>query len=196
MHVLGMKRTVRTPDGRRFRVGRRWTASWRVDVRKARIKRSDAVDAASDVADVAANVGPKGGGSNLDVPSGGGGGFDAPTGGGGGSGFGAGDLFDIEGLVILALVGVLVLLAVLFFPVLEALIFLVLLVGAIFARVVLRRPWRVEARELNGLGRRATTRATWQVVGYRRSGAVSKEVADGLGSLGRLPERPEGALPL
>lgn len=73
MHVLGMKRTARTPEGRRIRVGRRWTASWRVDVRRRRIKRSDTAD----LADVATS----GRGSS---------GADAPSGGGGGSGFGGG----------------------------------------------------------------------------------------------------------
>ena len=84
----------------------------------------------------------------------------------------------------------------LLFPLLEALIVVLLLVGSVVGRVVFRRPWRVEARVLRGFGRRSVRRAAWQVVGFRRSGAVAKEAAGRLAADGGLPEQPAGTLPL
>ena len=81
----------------------------------------------------------------------------------------------------------------LLFPLLEAAIAVVLLTGAVASRVVLRRPWRVEARLLDGDRPRA--RAYWDVVGFRSSGRVTRAVAEHISATGELPEDPAGALP-
>ncbi len=90
----------------------------------------------------------------------------------------------------LALLLVLGLVILLFFPLVEALVAVVFLVGGVAARVVLGHPWRVEARMLSGPRRRSARRATWQVVGFRRSGAVAEEVAARLAADGELPDPP------
>ena len=61
----------------------------------------------------------------------------------------------------------------------EILIAVVLVAGVVLGRVLLRRPWIVEARPAN----RATKAAfTWRVVGWRESGRVIEEVSGALAS--------------
>jgi hypothetical protein len=184
MRVPGTKRTARASDGRRWRVGRRWTSTSRPRLRRR--NRDEARDA--DPSGLGQGSGDRSAGDGE------GGGLDDLGGGDGGGGFSVGDLFDGESLAIgLILTVVLGLLLFLLFPLLEAAIALVLLTGAVASRVVLRRPWRVEARLLDGDRPRA--RAHWDVVGFRRSGRVARAVAEHLAATGALPEDPAGALP-
>ena len=67
-------------------------------------------------------------------------------------------------------------------------LFLVFLVLSIGARVLLRRPWLVEAAN------ESQTRE-WKVVGWRRSGQVVREIADAI-QLGQRVIEPEGAQPI
>ncbi|MDQ3630794.1 MAG: hypothetical protein M3417_05870 [Actinomycetota bacterium] len=181
MRLPGAKRTARAPDGRRWRVGRRWTTTERPRLRRRRRDRDDGYDPS----DYGKQHSGEGQGGRLD----GAGDGDA------GGGFGVGDLLDGDSLAIgLILVVVLGLAFFLLFPVLEAVIAVLLLAGGVASRVVLRRPWRVEARLLDGDRPRA--RAHWDVVGFRRSGRVAREVAEHLTATGELPaERPREALP-
>lgn len=88
------------------------------------------------------------------------------------------DAFD-ELLFVLVLV--LVLLLVVFFvaplvlALLDLLFVIVLVALGVVARVVFRRPWRVEAEALDGAGPRRLV--TWRVVGWRASGAHVEAVA-------------------
>lgn len=186
MRAPGTKRTARTPEGRRWRVGRRWLPADRTSLRRRRRegdrRRDDAVDA--DPSD----VGKRSGDGDGD------GGWLERADGDGGRGFDFGDLLDGESFAIgLVLVVVLGLLFLLVFPLLEAVIVVVLLAGTVASRVVLRRPWRVEAQLLDGDRPRA--RAHWDVVGFRRSGRVAREVAEHLTATGELPRHPADELP-
>lgn len=98
-----------------------------------------------------------------------------------------GCVLDIE----TALIGVALLLAAYFvWPVLVALAELVLLaLLGMLARVLLRRPWIVEATPATGRGR-----FRWKVVGWRRSGEVVDAVAERLSSGDRSVSVP-GAEP-
>lgn len=144
MRAPGTKRTARAPDGRRWWVGRRWTSTSQPRLRRRH--RNDARDGDP------SGLGQSSGDGHSGAGDGGDGAGLADLGGGdGGGGFDVGDLLDGEGLAI-GLVGVVVLglLFFLLFPLLEAAIVVVLLTGAVASRVVLRRPWRVEARLLDG----------------------------------------------
>ncbi len=186
MRAPGTKRTARAPDGRRWRVGRRWTSTSRPRLRRR--GRNDARDADP------SGLGQPSGDGQSGAPDGEGGGSLADLGAGdGGGGFDLGDLLDGEGLAIgLVLVVVLGLLFFLLFPLLEAAIAVVLLIGAVASRVVLRRPWRVEARLLDGDRPRA--RAHWDVVGFRRSGRVARAVTEHIAATGELPQLTTDAL--
>lgn len=97
--------------------------------------------------------------------------------GGGGSG-----LFDaddpVAALAALA-IGIVVVIVTVFIVVpillfgLEFVFVGVLLICGLIGRVVFRRPWEVEARQLDGQG----TAETWRVVGWRKSAEMIDEVA-------------------
>jgi hypothetical protein len=94
-------------------------------------------------------------------------------------------------LVVVAIVVFVLLLVFFVWPVLVALLELVLLsllvlLGGL-ARVLLRRPWIVEATPATGQGR-----FRWKVVGWRRSGAVVDAVADQLTAGTRSSGAPTG----
>jgi hypothetical protein len=101
------------------------------------------------------------------------------------------DVFDFDdGILVGIAIVVFVLVAVfLIVPLLVALVDLVLLLAlgllGVAARVVLRRPWTVEARSSAG------TTLRWQVVGWRASGRHARHVVDELAA-GRVPP-PDGA---
>lgn len=82
-------------------------------------------------------------------------------------------------LVIVGIVIAVLLMIFFVWPLLIALVEIVLLVLlvllGVLARVVLRRPWIVEATPATGQGR-----FRWKVVGWRRSGEVVDQVADQL----------------
>ena len=100
--------------------------------------------------------------------------------------FEPGDLFDSPVGVLFGLVALVVAGVVFFFlfPILalvaEILLIAVVLVGGVGARVVLRRPWLVQAES-------ATRRLEWPVVGWRASGAQIKAVAAALEEDRALP---------
>lgn len=150
-----MSRSVTTPAGECWRVGRRWlprrAVRWKAP--KAPRRRRGGRDAHRR-------------GSALDW-------FD---------GF---QIFDADNPLggLLFLLGVVVFVAVLWFFVVPLLLVLIdvavlgaLAVAGILARVVLRRPWEVEA-----VG--PTSRLTWRVAGWSRSGravaAISERLARG-----------------
>lgn len=180
MRLAGTKRTVHTADGERWRVGRRWSSSWWIAWRRKRGK-GDGFDL-----------------PDVDLPTGGGGhhgGGGSLNHGGGGGGFDLGDVGDdlVIGVVLLVVVVVVV---IVLFPVIELLIAVLLLFFAVAGRVVLRRPWTVEARRVSGWRGKTVGRASWSVVGLRRSGAAAREIAEALEATGRFPERPAGAEPV
>lgn len=102
--------------------------------------------------------------SNFDLP---GGGFDAADG--------------VLGAIV-AVIAIIVLAAFVAFVVIplalllvEVLIFLVLAGAGLAGRVLLRRPWTLEARRLG-----ASTRMTWSVAGWRDSREALDEIAAAL----------------
>ena len=100
---------------------------------------------------------------------------------------GCGD-FALEGLVagIIVIVAVLVLVLValpLVLAVVDLFIVIVLALLGVVGRVVLRRPWIVQARSREG------TVVEWPVVGWRASGARVEEVARQLESGALRPPR-------
>jgi hypothetical protein len=68
---------------------------------------------------------------------------------------------------------------------LDLLVLLLLLVLGVAARVLLRRPWTVEARTGDEV-------RTWKVVGWQASGALVDDVAERLQAGVSLPGSPEG----
>jgi hypothetical protein len=98
-----------------------------------------------------------------------------------------------EGLIAGIAILLLVLLAIfVVVPVLVALLDLLVLLlllglGAV-ARVLLRRPWIVEARTDDEV-------RTWKVVGWQASGTLVDDVAQRLQAGVSLPESPEGSRP-
>lgn len=86
----------------------------------------------------------------------------------------------VAGIAIALSVVALIVLSVLFvFPAvvffLEVLILLVLIGGGAMARVVLRRPWTIEAREV-ATSRSVRQSHTWQVVGWKASESLMESV--------------------
>jgi hypothetical protein len=71
----------------------------------------------------------------------------------------------------------------------ELVVLLFVVLGAAAARVVLRRPWTVQA--VSGQARRHV----WRVVGWRASGALAGEVAAALRDGRELPAGEVQALP-
>jgi hypothetical protein len=163
-------------------VGRRWTSATRPRLRRR--DRDEARDA--DPSQLGQRSGDQrsGDGEGTQRSS------DLGSGDGGG-GFGVGDLLDGDSLAIgLVLVVVLGLLFFLVFPLLEAVV--VLLAGTAVFRIVLRRPWRVEARST------ATAPAPARTGTSSASDAPDASpasVAEHIAATGELPERPAGALP-
>jgi len=107
---------------------------------------------------------------------------------------GALDFLDLlDELVIVLLVAAAVIALLIFFVlpallfVLQLLIFFALLFLTVFLRVVLHRPWIVEAFRVDGRDRKE-----WAVMGWWRSRRVIDEVAQGI-SLGHRLIEPEGA---
>ncbi len=151
---------VEAPDGRAWRVGRRWVP-WEVRWRRLRNRdREPQVDGTSG----------HGGESH---------GIDGGGSGGGGSGFSWFDVGDELG-AILAVIGLVVLAVLAIVTVLPLVILLVELVVALlilgpllFARVVLRRPWTIAAHTHGPPPQRAERRA----VGWRASGRAKEELA-------------------
>lgn len=90
----------------------------------------------------------------------------------------------VAGVAILLFVLFLVFVAVpLLVAVVDVLIVLLLAALGVLARVVLRRPWVVEARS-------GTRTVIWRVVGWRASGEQRDRVAEWIASTGTVP--PEG----
>lgn len=89
-------------------------------------------------------------------------------------------------VVIVVIAVVLVLVVPLLVTVLEVLLVLLLAVLGGVARVVLRRPWVVEATPATGPGR-----LRWKVVGWRRSGEVVDAVAQQLAAGQRAVAVPD-----
>jgi hypothetical protein len=99
---------------------------------------------------------------------------------------------DELGLAILATVGVFLLIVFIILPavvfVFQLVVFVAVLALSVFLRVLLRRPWTVEAVSVQPEGERRT----WAVVGWRRSRRVIAEVGQGI-ALGHRFIEPEGA---
>jgi len=102
------------------------------------------------------------------------------------------DLLDLGEIpVIGAVIGIILLLLVtifiglpLVFLLVELCVGLVALVGALFGRVVLRRPWQVEAIP-RGMGPQDVR--LWNVVGFRASGRLKRQIRDALTAGASLP---------
>ena len=101
------------------------------------------------------------------------------------------ELLDPEAILVglLALAWLFLIFVVLpgLFLLLQMLIFVVVAGFTIFMRVLLRRPWIVEAIRVDGKDRKE-----WAVVGWWRSRLVIAEVAQGI-SLGHRLIQPDGA---
>lgn len=163
---------VTAPEGTKWSVRVVWAPRWRTLARRFGGWQSKRSPGAGDVVDGTLQVG-------SNVPSGGGGG-----GGGGG-------LFDLDhdfaAIVLICIVFVLA--AVLFWwvllplllLVLDGVIVLILLAVSVVARVLFRRPWKVEATAPGHLGFAAP------VVGWRAALRRRDEMADSL-SNGLRPE--------
>ncbi len=106
-----------------------------------------------------------------------------------GQGLGSVDLGEGVLVVVAALAAVLVLIPLLFFGV-ELIVLGVLLAAALVSRVVLRRPWLIEARSSDPLS--PGRRLEWRVGGWRKSGKLIDRVVSDLGA-GREP--PQSELP-
>ena len=143
-------RTVVGPDGRTWKVRRKWlsrSVSWRGPVRPKQ---------AMDVAD---------GFDLLDL------GADLPV---------IGWVFMVLAIVVLIVGGVALLLPLLVFLGELAFVVLLLLAGAA-GRILLRRPWTVEARvKGTNEGRE------WKVVGWRESGDVVERMAERIAATGTV----------
>lgn len=103
------------------------------------------------------------------------------------------DLPDLDWLAVIAVAIVALVIFVFFvlpalFFLLQLLIFLVLLGATIVLRVVLRRPWVIDAAPLGA----DIPKMQWAVVGWWRSRRVIAEVAQAL-ELGQRHIEPEGA---
>lgn len=135
---------VVAPDGREWRVRRRWLPRLGSDSLWARFRRRTrrTRDMAGDLADADPGC--------LDV-------------------LGEGFVFAI-GVVAGAIVLIFIVIPLLV-ALVDVLVLLVLLVLSVLARIVLRRPWTVEARTA------ADEVRTWRVVGWRASGQRRDEVA-------------------
>jgi hypothetical protein len=143
---------VQTPDGRTWKVRRRWFP------RRPRLGRAELADSTPEWLDVG----------------------------------GLGD--DLTGIVLAIVIGVVgFLLVLVLFNVVAIAIELILLVlvlfGGMFARVVLRRPWVVQA---STDGPPADRRA-WKVVGWRRGNRVIADVASQLAAGRQTPDPAEAS---
>jgi hypothetical protein len=138
-HTRGVK--VSAPDGRTWKVGRRWFP------RRKRLGRADVSDAWPDFLDL------DGGLDDLGV---------------------VGTIIAAILLVIVAIFLALVLFNVIAIA-LELLLLVLLLLAGVFARVVLRRPWIVQARSGDAV-------LEWPVAGWRPSGRKIADVAEQLRS--------------
>ncbi len=156
---------VEAPDGRTWRVGRRWVP-WEVRWRALRNR-----DREGQQAD---------GGSGGDGGAGEGGAGE----GGGGWGFSPLDIADELGAVLavigLVVLGILAIVTVLPLIILLAELVVVLLIlgPLLFARIVLRRPWTVAARTHGPPAQRVER----QAVGWRASGRTEGELAEAVRS--------------
>ncbi|MFI5890337.1 hypothetical protein ACIA5D_09475 [Actinoplanes sp. NPDC051513] len=163
---------VTAPSGAAWRVRVVWAPRWRALARRFGGWRSKRSGNSGDVVDGALQVGG-------DVSTSGGGG------GGGGGGFSLGD--EIAAIVVIFIAFVLAaalfwwVLLPLLLLVLDVLIVLLLLAASVVARVLLRRPWTVEATAAGN------PRITEQVVGWRAALRRRDEIADAL-SRGLSPE--------
>jgi hypothetical protein len=99
--------------------------------------------------------------------------------------------FGEQGVIVAvaALAAILILIPLLFFG-LELIVLGVLLAGGIVARVLLRRPWVIEARSSDPLS--SGRELEWRVIGWRKSGKLIDQVISDLAA-GREP--PHSALP-
>jgi hypothetical protein len=101
-------------------------------------------------------------------------------------------LFDEVGVAILFAVGAFLLLIFFVLPallfVLQVLIFLALVAVSVLGRILLRRPWKIEAVRMGD----PPQRLEWAVVGWLRSRRVLGEIAQSLSNGHRFIE-PEGA---
>jgi len=154
---------VTAPDGSRWRVRRRWLAHPLPRLRRRRRAEGDREDA-FDWSDPLALVDS------------------------------GGDLLPAVGVAIVVAVALaLVVLVVL--PLLGLALELVVLLGllgaGLFSRVVLRRPWIVEAVRLDDGG----PSATYPVVGWRRSRRAIRELAEAIAATG-VPAPPREGAPV
>jgi hypothetical protein len=146
------RRSVTTPAGDEWRIGRRWISRGLPRWRKVRIGKPRAGDVAEaawwsisppDLGDVAA----------LD------------------------DFAAVIALIVAAVVVAVVLIPLLLFGI-ELIIVGLLIAAGILARGLLGRPWIVQATPVG----RASESLTWRVPGWRRSGRLIDEVAVSLAS--------------
>lgn len=144
-----MARTVTGVDGRTWTVRRRWVPRLGAESLWGRFRRRvrSAVRRVLDSADIAP------------------GGFDV-------LGEGLVTAFVVVFMVMLAVFTVVPVLV----AVLDVLVILVLAALGFVARVLLRRPWTVEASA------EGSRRRTWRVVGFRAAGREVDRIADGLAS--------------
>ena len=139
---------VEAPDGRAWRVGRRWVP-W--EVRWRRLRNRDR-DREPHVDGTTGN-----GGSSFSW-------FDV--------GDELGAILAVIGLLVLAVLAIVTVLP-LVILLAELVVALLILVPLLFARVVLRRPWTIAARTHGPPPQRAERRA----VGWRASGRAKEELA-------------------
>jgi len=104
------------------------------------------------------------------------------------------DLLDSPGAAIAVAVGTLLLFVVLL-PLIgvavELIALAVLLWSGIVGRVVLQRPWIIEATNIDN----PSKRVAFAVKGWRRSSGAIEEIADAIAAVGP-PESVSGAIPL
>ncbi|NHC13217.1 hypothetical protein [Motilibacter deserti] len=176
------------PYGEPWTVKVVWRPRWSALTRRLggwRRKRRPGLDTAADGWDVASEL------SSVRVPTGGG-----PSGGGGASSGGGGGFWSglDEGAALLALIGLLLiglvaaaalfwwLLLPLLLLLVDLVVVLVLLVAGVAARVVLRRPWTVEAASRHAryrhhvVGLRAARRARSDLAEQLRAGTLRPPV--------------------
>jgi hypothetical protein len=154
--------SVKAPEGTPWEVCVVWAPRWRALARRFGGWRAKRTGRSGEVVDGALQVGG-------DLPS---------SGGGGGGGFDLGD--EIVAIVVIGIAFILgvalfwwVLLPLLL-VMLDVVIVLILLAGSIVARVLLRRPWTVEATAPGH------DRFTTHVIGWRAALRRRDEIADSL----------------
>ena len=151
---MGRGQVISSPDGARWRVRRRWLDRPLPSLRRRWRKRKEERESEAD--------------SAVDI----------------GAGF---DLLDGT-MIGIAIVGVVLLVVFVLMPLigiaLELIVLAVLFGSSLVGRVLFRRPWTVEARNLDEPERSVA----YAVKGYRRAGDAVTELASAIGAAGP-PER-------